>query len=116
MKMQYKGGKYRRNRNIVRMPLFDEQNRRMPYVEVGKEQYAVFGRVTKLGANKKGAFKTNCTWSGGDKDGQPVYAVPIPLKGYSQTNLAYGLDGYMYLMMDGACYQSMKKYRTAQEQ
>ncbi len=111
--MKYKGRDFRLNKNIVRMPVNDDRNLRMPYVELGKENYVVFGKVSKLGARKKGAFKTTYSYNEGELQGQRVYAVPIVVSGYSATSMAYGEDGYVYLMHDGNCYQSVAKIRKS---
>ena len=52
----------------------------------------------------KGAVLT--TWT---RAGEPIFAKPIPMKGYSRTNMAYGTDGKVYLAYGGACYSTFIK-------
>lgn len=112
--MQFKGYNFTRSKNIVTLPTLDCNGFPMPYVQEGKENYVVFGRVTKLGANKKGAVKTNYKWIGGKNDGEYVYAVPIECNGYSRTNMMYGKDDKIYLAHKGSCFVvNMKKIREA---
>lgn len=110
--MKFKGYNFTRTKNIVTLPSFDSNGFPMSYVQEGKENYVVFGRVTKVGANKKGAFKTTSKWIGGKNDGEYVYAVPIESNGYSLTNMMYGKDNKIYLAKKGSCFTvSMKKVK-----
>jgi hypothetical protein len=107
--MIFKGRKFTRNKNIVMLPTRDGDGFIMPYVKSGQENYVCFGRVTKVGASKKGAVKTIYNWKNGEKDGQPVYAVPIESDGYSLTNMMYGNDNKMYLAYDAQCYVAIRQ-------
>lgn len=106
--MQYKGRQFSHVRNVVSLPVYDPNGEKMPYVE-SPENYVIFGKVSKLGEKKAGAFKS--CFVRVDKDGnkEPLFAVPIKLRGYSLTNMAYGEDGYVYLMFDGKFYRSKEK-------
>jgi hypothetical protein len=99
--MIFDGLKFRLSQKIVTLPLKDEQGNWHPYVNPLRAHYAVFGRVVPAGT--PGAIRTQW-WS--RKDSTPVYAVPIPLKGHSLTNMAYGEDGKVYLIRDGQIYVS----------
>ena len=62
----------------------------------------VFLRICR--PDEKGAVKTE--WK---LEGEPVFGKPIKIKGYSQTNMAYGYDGRVYLALDGRCYSTFVK-------
>lgn len=117
--MIFKGVQYQRVHNVVALPIEDEFGCRYPFVK--EKNHIYFGRVYALGAAKKGAIKTNFYRvkynEDGERDLNPnheyLYAVPIPYSGYSLTNLAYGTDGYSYLMLDGKFYRSKTKVPSA---
>lgn len=100
--MKFKGRNFVKNTNIVVLPTHDDNGFLMPYMK--EENYIAFGKVTKIGMNKKGAVKTTHKWLGGKKDGEVVYAIPVECKGYSLTNMMYGKDEKIYLAKNGACY------------
>lgn len=100
--MIFKGKKFTKNSNIVVLPSHDNNGFLMSYMK--DENHITFGKVTKVGMNKKGAVKTNNHWLGGMKDQESVYAIPIKVKGYSLTNMMYSEDGKVYLFKDGKCY------------
>ncbi len=50
------------------------------------------------------AVKTDYKWP----DGSDVYAKPVAIKGWGKTNMAYGEDGRIYLMLDGKGYVAKK--------
>jgi hypothetical protein len=111
--MIFKGRQYRENRRIVPLPrsLWRQSN----FIE--------FGRTVSIThpdpASVKGAIKTDYTWPNHPNlgDQTPAYAVPIPLHGHSLTNLAYGNDGRMYLLLDGKCYTAITpKEKQAREE
>ncbi len=104
--MIFDGIRFHKNKNIVQMPIRDENNNLMPYAVDGKENYVIFGRVVKRGSVPSGAYKTRYTWN---DIGIYVYAKPIKISGHSLTNMAYGEDGKAYLMYKGNCYVSVKK-------
>ena len=90
--MIYHGGHYRTSKTVVILP-FDKTDENPHYVK--------FGRLVPRGKKiPKSAVKTFYSW-GAEED---CYAVPIPLRAYSRTNLAYGKDGRTYLAFDGSCY------------
>lgn len=73
------------------------------------------------GNSKKGAVKSDYHKIIRDDDGnevsrEPIYAVPLEVSGYSLTNLAYGADGYRYLMYDGRFYRSKEKFKKFVEE
>ena len=99
--MYYKGMKFRRNRNIVSVN-----------TDRG-DKYVRFGRIVKKGQKTpEHAIETEYTW---EDDGSPVWAVEIPCKFHSLTNMMYGKDGMIYLMYDNKFYaislKSVKKAR-----
>lgn len=105
--MIFKGYNFRVNKNLVALPIRDENQNLMHYVDDGKDFYVYFGRIVKKG--KKApmhAIQTQYTWS---DDGSPVYALPLKLSGHSLTNMAYGDKKQIYLMKDGRCYQTSFK-------
>lgn len=85
--------------------------------------YIIFGKVCHREAN--GAIRTfylhttNCRFG---RKGEFVYAKPIPITGYSLTNMAYGKPFYrnrcnngfrewyqnVYLMKDGRIYSALR--------
>lgn len=69
-----------------------------------KDNYVRFGRVSHSGA--EGAEVTSWVHPQG---GNPVWAVPVSVTGYSLTNMAFGADGKMYLAYDGRCYTAFRK-------
>jgi len=67
----------------------------------GGGHYVRFGKIVPQGrVPGPEAEEANLIWPGG----QRVWAVPIPLTGYSLTNMAYGADGRIYLGYDAMCY------------
>lgn len=102
--MIFKGYNFRRNKNIVMLPNYDEELNSMPYVEDGHEKYVYFGRVIKQNEKKPiNAIKTRYKWN---DSGEDVFAIPIEIKGHSLTSMAYGTKNQVYLAKDGNCYQS----------
>lgn len=102
------------------------------------KNYVTFGRI--VARNTPGAIKTTRVyrhsypqklWGAetqpepdgyedevGRLDGKPfkvpywfVYAKPVECDGHSLTNLMYGKDGYMYLMLKGSIYVRGPKAR-----
>lgn len=104
--MKFKGQEFISDKRIVRMNTHDEQGNLMPYADKDRLSYVIFGKITKLGEKKKGAFKTSYKWN---DSGEPVYAIPIESDGHSLTSVMYGKDGYTYLMKDGQCYKTKEK-------
>jgi hypothetical protein len=108
--MIFKGRKFRKVNAVVALPTHDKSGKLMPYVEAGKENYVYFGRthkpITPFPQNKEW-FKTTYKWNGGNFEGEAVYATPIENNGWSLTNMMYGADGRIYLMIDGAIYTSV---------
>jgi hypothetical protein len=88
--MTFKGIRFRRTRTVVTLPF----NPNDTSVTAG---YVKFGCVCK--PNARGAILTE--WQRGSES---LYAKPVPISGYSRTNMAYGLDGRTYLYLDGVCY------------
>lgn len=107
--MKFKGRNWRRSHVIVNLP--------------ATGVYLCFGRLCKPTA--KGAIKTTHRWQSNypkldGVKGQHVYAKPLPISGWSLTNMAYGKPTFrnacggafkiyrmpMYLMFDGYCYTS----------
>lgn len=102
--MQFKGFNFRRNYNVVNLPTHDISGNLMPYVDADRLGYIVFGKVCKKGQIPNNAVRTNFYWADDEDKKHPVYAVPIDLKGYSLTNMAYGNDKKVYLAKDGGFY------------
>lgn len=102
--MKFKGHSFRENKNLVVLPIFDEEKNTMPYVEGNQTSFIYFGKVIAKG-NKKplNAIKTAYKWQ---DTGEPVYATPLALKGHSLTNMAYGDKNQIYLAKDARCYQA----------
>ena len=99
--MKFKGINFRRAPNVVTLP----DGAGDPSIP---SNYQQFGRVCKPDA--QGAIRSN--WSRG---GEPLYVKPIPLSGHSRTNMAYGLDGRVYLIHDGRCYTAPPKRQRSGE-
>lgn len=93
--MIYKGYKFRKSRTVVSMPNLDSE----------KKNYVAFGKVYKEGQAPASAIQTQYQWP----SRSPVYAKYIPLSGHSLTNMAYGKDGRIYLMLDGKFYTAKMK-------
>lgn len=98
--MKFKGYNFRVSKTIVMLKGYYS-----PTLKVAMENataaggaYVRFGKVCKESA--KGAEATHYTYP----NGQSVFALPIEIKGYSLTNMAYGKDGKVYLAKDGGCY------------
>lgn len=102
--MQYKGHNFRENNKLVMLPIYDEDNNPMPYVDEDKTNYVYFGKVIARGKKKPlDAIKTIYKW---EDTQETVYATPIPLKGHSLTNMAYGEKDQLYLAKGNRCYQA----------
>lgn len=106
--MKFKGRDFVQVRNVVSLPASDKDGNLMSYAEK-PSNYVIFGKVSKLGEKKAGAVKSDFhrKLEGGGK--VDIFAVPIKTSGYSLTNMAYGADGYIYLMFDGRFYRSTNK-------
>ncbi len=102
--MIFKGFKFRKSRTVVQIPTKDDAGVVYGFVESDRDGYIHFGKVIKVGSTLSGnCIKTKYTW----RDGAPVYAKPIKLKGHSLCNMAYGDDGKVYLMFDGKMYTAV---------
>lgn len=89
---------------MVMLPVFDEENNTMPYVDGDNTNYVYFGKVIPKGKSKPlNAIKTTYKWSDTD---DYVYAIALETEGYSLTNMAYGNNNEIYLAKDGHCYQA----------
>jgi hypothetical protein len=87
MTIQFDGVKFKKARNVV------------AYRQEGpKAAYLLFGKVAKMGSFEGETVRTVC--------GRLLAVLPIPLKGHSLTNKAYGVDGKTYLCKDTVCFVS----------
>lgn len=103
--MIYKGHVFRVSKTVVSLPIHDDAGNRMPYVKAGMENYVHFGRVVKMGSQPPAkSFKTSYRWEGCKDDEAVVHATVIANDGWSRTNMMYGTDGRIYMMMDGRTY------------
>lgn len=102
--MIYKGHSYSRSSSIVDLP---KSFRDEHYPKV-KENFVRFGRITV----KSGKILQKEVITDYSSNGEPVFATPIALKGWSLTNLAYGKDGRVYLLYDGRCYTRKLQKKT----
>jgi len=86
--MKYKGYNFRRSTTVYMLPmeLFGGETK----------NYVTFGRL--CAKETLGAVPRELA------NGGFVYLLPIAIKGYSRTNMAYGADGRVYLAMDGFTY------------
>jgi hypothetical protein len=93
--MIYKGQQFKRAKSVVVIHIPNDP----------APSYVKFGRPCKAGA--KGAVATSYTWPNNNKlgkEGETVWAMPVKLTSHDRTNMAYGVDGKMYLACDGVCY------------
>jgi hypothetical protein len=88
--INFKGVRYTHSRKAVTLPREPGD----PYVRFG---YAEWGATDDQGGK---LVKTQ--WTTGS--GEPIFAKPIPIRGHGLTNLAYGKNGYAYLLHDGRVY------------
>jgi hypothetical protein len=100
--MIFKGFNFRINKNLIKLPSFDNEGNLMSYVK--EENYVYFGKILKSETQQsvKTAYKNKET-------GEAIYAEIIPLKGHSLTNMAYGMNKQVYLMKDDKIYQAKMK-------
>lgn len=86
--MKYKGYNFRRSTTVYMLP--------MSMFAGEQKNYVTFGRL--CAKETPGAVPREL------RNGGFIYLLPIPIKGYSRTNMAYGKDGRVYLAMDGCSY------------
>lgn len=115
MVMIFKGIEFVRSHTLVDLPVKDEDGNQMPYIEKGKENYLMFGKIFKAGSGKRGAVKTNYFIRDENGTKEPIFAVPVALKYHSLTNMMVGQDGYYYLCLSGRFYKSKKKIKSMRE-
>lgn len=101
--MRFNGRNFTICANVVTLPTRDEEGNLMPYVDADKENYVYFGRF--FNDRRKTHMMVKTTMKFKDTE-EPVYAIPIASNGYSLTNMMYGIDGYMYLALNGKCYRA----------
>ena len=102
--MKFDGARYMRRRNIVRMGDHPAGHRYEGYVRFGRA-------VPHDKPRPENAEETRYIWDGhGNKR---VWAVEIPCKGYSLTNMMYGADGRAYLMWKGSFYSRIYNREVA---
>jgi len=87
--MIFDGMRFTRSNKVVTLP------QAMWYGEL--KNYVAFGRICNKDAT--GAVKTNWT-----RNGEIIYALPVPCDRHSLTNMMYGTDGYTYLILNGKVY------------
>lgn len=100
--MKFDGIVFRRAPKICRIPIENPDPKH--------KDYAVFGKLIPKGQDIPASAKLvpHISWS--DEAGlpasakTPVYANIIPCDGYSLTNMMYGKDGKIYLVLNGVCY------------
>ena len=99
--MKFKGFRFRVSKTVVTLAGYTDQSGEAVFNAPTNGAYVRFGRVCK--PTDVGAEATN--WS---RDGQPVFAKPIKVRGMSLTNMAYGADGKVYVALNGRCYSAVK--------
>ncbi len=107
--MRFDGYTFRTARNIVLLPKSMWQ----------KRNFCEFGKVVPESEphpeTVPGAFLTDYHWREYEGENgvtiatRPVYAIPVPLRGFSLTNMAYGTDGRLYLCIDRICYTAVSR-------
>lgn len=107
--MIFKGLKFRRAKNVVFLPNRDADGKLMPYVRPANEHCVHFGKTVphandtrrKQPDAKAVIYNTDFRW---EDSSDVVQATLIPDEGWSLTNMMYGKDGRIYLMLDGRFY------------
>lgn len=99
--MKINGKIFRRTRSVTCLPTRSTDPTGQAFYG-----YVRFGKVCKssaVGAEPTGVYRHV---EGGGRE--HLWAIPIPICGYSATNIAYGVDGRMYAMLDGKFYVCAK--------
>jgi hypothetical protein len=114
--MIYKGLKFRIAKNVI--PFFStfDNGDLNPYAK--EFNYVSFGRITKVNSRVMTVPRSSICEDHRQANEMAVYeseksikifVKPIKMKGYSTTNMAYGVDGKTYLMVDGKCYTRINR-------
>lgn len=93
--INFKGTRLTRSRKLVTLP-----NDGTPYLKFGMADFAA--------TDDQGGKLVPTEYTLGS-DGRRLYARPIPLNGHSQTNVAYGKNGYVYACINGVLYSGKIK-------
>jgi len=93
--MIFKGYNFRKSTTIVQLRNPDRE----------RQNFVMFGKVCPEGTAPANSVLTGYEWP----SRAAVRAKYIPLKGHSLTNMAYGEDGRVYLLVDGKCYTAKIK-------